>query len=357
MKKICIVQTDFNVGGIQRSLFNLLRNLDYSKYEIDLLLFERGGFFEGALPEKLNVIYLEKPSKKFSFMSFDSVLKKYSPALPDKRYDLAIDFNSYQNTCAAITKKLDASVRVMWIHNDVKIKLKNEWKYRVLWHFFKGKFKIYDRFAAVSEGLVEPFCEISGVDGKKVCVIPNYVDSEEIVRMSSDEPENFKVDPECFNLVALGRLCRQKGFDILIKAFAEAYAERKDLRLYIIGDGEDRGDLEELAGRLRLKDKVFLVGNRKNPFSCMARCDAFVSSSRYEGQGLNILEAKVLGLPLIITSNLEKYTSCGVRGTDDLAGALKAAVKKNRSPDLLEEYDRRVLGAFDSLAGIGCDPA
>ena len=351
MKKICFVQTDFNVGGIQKSLFNLLRNLDYGKYEVDLVLFERGGFFDGALPEKLNVIYLEKPPKKFSFMSFDAVCRKYAPELPDKKYDLAIDFNSYQNTCAAVVGKLNARKRVLWIHNDVKIKLKNEWKYRVLWHFFKGKFRIYDRFVAVSEGLVEPFCEKSGAAKERVSVIPNYVDTREIAEMSAAEPEDFCPDPECFNLVALGRLCRQKGFDILIKAFAQALWEREDLRLYIIGEGEDRGDLEELVGRLRLKDRVFLVGNRKNPFSCMALCDAFVSSSRYEGQGLNIVEAKALGLPIIITKNLEKYNSCGVPGTDDLVGAMKAAKRKEkRIPDPLTDYNARILEAFDVLA-------
>lgn len=353
MKKICFVQTDFNVGGIQKSLFNLLRNLDYEKYEVDLVLFERGGFFEGELPEKLNVICPGKPPKKFSFMSFDAVCRKYSPELPDKRYDLAIDFNSYQNTCAAIVKKLNAAKRAMWIHNDVGIKLKNEWKYRVLWHFFKGKFKIFDSFAAVSEGLIEPFCEKSGVAKEKVCVISNYVDAQEVLRMSAAEPEDFAPDPAFFNFAALGRLCHQKGFDILINAFAAARAERDDLRLYIIGEGEDRSELEELVGRLRLKDSVFLVGNRKNPFACMARCDAFVSSSRYEGQPLNIVEAKALGMPIIITKNLEKYNSCGVGGTDDLAGALKNAKRaEKRIPDPLTDYNRRILEAFDALAGF-----
>ncbi len=352
MKKICFVQTDLNVGGIQKSLFNLLRNIDYGKYQIDLFLFEKGGFFEGSFPKELNVIYLDHPGKKYSFMKFEKVVKKLSFALPepDKEYDLAVDFNSYQNICAALVNQVKAKRKVMWVHNDVGIKLKGEWKYRVLWHFFKGKFKIFDRFITVSDGLIEPFSQKAGVPKEKMETVCNYIDVEEILEKSKEDPQGFCPDPACFHFVAVGRLCYQKGYDILLEHFAKAVSRRPELRLHIVGDGEDRAELEERVGRLKLKDKVNFLGNQSNPFSYMARCDAFVSTSRYEGQGMNVMEAKVLGMPLYITKNLEKYNSCGVVGVEDLSEAMVTAVPvAQRVPDLLTEYNQKILDSIQRL--------
>lgn len=356
MKKIAFIQSDLNVGGIQKSLVNLLRNLDYTEYEADLYLFERGGFFGDSFPEKLNVIYLDTPSKRWSFRKFDTVVKKYPFRLPDpgKRYDLAVDFNSYQNVCAALAARLNAAKRVMWIHNDVKIKLSGEWKYRVLWHFFKGKFKIYDSFAAVSDGLIEPFCEMSGVDPAKVGTVNNFIDAREILRRAKEETEDFETDGNCFNLAAVGRLCYQKGYDIMLEAFCRASKERPGLRLYIIGDGEDREKLAALSGKLGIADKVRFCGNRSNPYACLARCDAFVSTSRYEGQPLNVMEAKVLGMPLIIAENLKKYVPADVECVSDVAGAMiKAEKTKPWTPDLLEDYDREIARRIGELAEYG----
>lgn len=351
MKKICIVQTDLNVGGIQKSLFNLLRNIDYTKFQIDLFLFEKGGFFEGSFPEALNVIYLEHPGKKYSFMKFDKVVKRLTFRIPEpeKEYDLAIDFNSYQNICAALVHQVKAKRKVMWVHNDVGIKLKGEWKYRVLWHFFKGKFKIFDRFVTVSDGLIAPFSKASGVSADKIETICNYIDVNEIVEKAKQSPEGFAPDPVCFHFVAVGRLCYQKGYDILLEHFAKAAERRPELRLHILGDGEDRSELEERVGRLRLTDKVEFLGNQPNPFGYMIRCDAFVSTSRYEGQPLNIMEAKALGLPIYITKNLEKYNSCGVLGVEDMTEALVNARREELCPDPLTDYNQRILDSLERL--------
>jgi glycosyltransferase involved in cell wall biosynthesis len=168
----------------------------------------------------------------------------------------------------------------------------------------------------------------------------------------AEEPEGLELDEDCLNLVALGRLCHQKGYDIMLNVFAEARKRRPDLRLYLIGDGPERAALEKLAQDLDVAEAVRFLGSRPNPFCYMARMDGFVSTSRYEGQPLNLMEAMAVGLPLYCTKNLEKYTE-GLRGYEDLASALAAAGKREKRPDDLAAYNRRILEGLAALAGDG----
>ena len=348
-KRIAFFQNEFTVGGIQKSLLNLLSNFDYDNFDVDLYLFDDNNYWESELPRELNIKYQKPVSKLFSFLPFDIAKLFIKPDFKNAgEYDLAIDFNSYQNSCAAGAIKAPAKKRVMWIHNDVGIKLKNEWKYRVLWSLFKGKFKYYDGFVAVSDGLIEPFSKASGMPKEKITSIMNYISIKEIREKLSQKPEGFSVDESCFNLVALGRICHQKAYDIMLDCFADAVKQREELRLYIIGDGEDRQAIEEQISALGLSDKVFLLGNQQNPFSYMDMMDAFISTSRYEGQPLNIMEAMAVGLPLYCTKNLEKYCPA-LTGYEDITSAIVNAKKEEKKPDDLMDYNSTILRQIAEL--------
>ena len=351
MKRIAFFQNDLGVGGIQKSIVNLLRNLDYDRFQVDLYLSEKTEFWAQDFPAELNIRYLKPISRFWSFVPFDLAKKCVHYDFPaGLEYDLAVDFNSYQFSCAMGALSVPAGKRVMWIHNDVAIKLRNEWKYRVLWHFFRGKFKYYDGFVPVSGALIEPFRAMSGITDKPFTVIPNYIDVEEIRRKVNEPVPGFPLDPACFNVAALGRLCHQKGYDIMLDVFAEAHRRREDLRLYIIGDGPDRRALETQRDRLGLGDAVRFLGSQANPFAFMARMDALLSTSRYEGQGMNIMEAMVLGLPVICPKHLEQYIE-GLQGTEDLVGALVRAYKMEKCPDDLADYNGQILQRVLSLCG------
>ena len=349
MLKIAIFQNDLGVGGIQKSLVNLLSNLDYSRLRVDLYLSVRDEFWSVGFPEELNVRYLSHTPRLYSFLPFDFARRCLKYDFPAEEYDLAIDFNSYQCSCAVGATTVPARRRVMWIHNNVEIKLQNEWKYRVLWHFFQGKFNCFDGFVPVSRALIEPFRRASGITDKPFTVIQNYIDVSDIRRKQQEEPVGLTVDAACLNFVALGRLCHQKGYDIMLDLFAKACAARNDLRLYIIGDGPDRAALEAQAAELGIADKVCFLGNQPNPYCYMARMDAFLSTSRYEGQPLNIMEAMAVGLPLYCSKNLEQYTE-GLHGREDLVQALTEAVREEKRPDDLVSYNGAILRALEQLA-------
>lgn len=350
MKSIAIFQSELGVGGIQKSCVNLLRAVDYSRVQVDLYLSSHDEFWQIDFPEELNIYYLKPISRAYSFLPFDAAKRRIKFDFPaGKVYDLAIDFNSYQCSCAVGALTVPAKYRVMWVHNNVQIKLENEWKYRVLWSAFKGKFKYYDEFIPVSKAIEAPFRAASGIGDKPCTVIQNVIDVAEIRGKMQETPEDLALDPNCLNFVALGKLCHQKGYDIMLSAFAEALKERGDLHLYIIGDGPDRAALMEQRDKLGLEDKVTFLGKKSNPYCYMAAMDAFISTSRYEGQPLNIMEAMAVGLPLYCTKNLESYTE-GLTGYDDIAAAIAGAKKETHKPDGLEEYNQKILNSIYELA-------
>lgn len=347
MKKIAIFQCDFNVGGIQKALLNILNDIDYTRCEVDVFVYDDKVFFDLPKHDNLNIVFC-KPYPFLNRIVYFNLLRRIvKKPKTDKVYDIAIDFNSYRNECAVGALSVPAKKRVMWIHNDVEIKKRNEIKYRVLWHFFKSKLKEYDEFAAVSPGIIDGFRRVSGIYDRKITAIPNHIDTEEIFRKAA-QPVDFRVDPANYNLCTMGRICHQKGFDILMNYMVKVHAARPDIHLYLLGDGPDREKLKDQIARLDLGDTVTLLGNQPNPFPYVDQMDGFVLTSRYEGQGLVIWEAKTLGLELFITDNLEKYNP-GISGYRDVTAALIGAKRKEKVRDDLREYNEAIRRSLDEL--------
>jgi glycosyltransferase involved in cell wall biosynthesis len=103
-------------------------------------------------------------------------------------------------------------------------------------------------------------------------------------------------------LIAVGRLAAQKGFDILIEAFARITAKHPDWHLAIYGEGPDRAELEQLRDALSLKENVSLQGLTKNVETVFAEASLFALPSRFEGYPNALLEALAAGLPVIATA-------------------------------------------------------
>ncbi len=344
MKKIAIFQDDLGLGGIQKSLINLLQNLDLSKYEIDLYLFSDETFFKADLDKRIKIIHKKAFFKGNKFVPFELLRKIYKNDIT-KEYDVAIDFNSYKQETAFYASTVKAKKRYILSHNDIVIKRKNEWKYRVLFAMFKSKYKYFDRFIGVSRGALYSLNEALGKDKKVGYILPNIIDTREI-KEKKDEPIDFKVDDKVYNLVTMGRLCHQKGFDILIDLMAKV--KRKDMKLYIIGGGPDEDKLRKRIAKYGLEEKVILLGRVADPYSIMSKMDGFILTSRYEGQGMVILEAKAVGLKIFIPKHLEKYNE-GIKGYRNLLKELEKAKRAHKSFDSLAKYNENILKEFDKI--------
>ena len=111
-----------------------------------------------------------------------------------------------------------------------------------------------------------------------------------------NEIKGVVFNEEDFKVMAMGRFSPEKGFDILIKAFENIVNINPNAKLYILGEGALKAQLEELILSLGLEKNVYLVGQKTNPFNIMRQSDLFVLSSHYEGQSMVLLEALTLSL-------------------------------------------------------------
>lgn len=347
---VAIFADNLNVGGIQKSLVNILGSGVFSGCEVDVFLFSEKCFFDvPALPENVRVVYLKPLPYVCHAVPFGILYRLHKPAPQTLRrqYDVAIDFDSYQNSTALGALQVKARKRVMWIHNDMRIKLREEPKYAFLWKMMRRKLRLYDEFVAVSEGIVEPFRAVSARTDCPVWVIPNLINTQEIFRRCNDAP-CARVDETKRNIASMGRLCHQKGFDLLLPDFQKAHETCPDLALWLIGDGPDRAALERQVRALGLQDAVHFTGNLPNPFPMLKKMDAFCLESRYEGQGMVLWEAKALGLELIFPKRLEKYNPDLV-GTDDVIGALTRVEKREKQPNDLADYNAKIRASLRAL--------
>ena len=347
MKRIAIFQRDLGIGGIQRSLINLITNTDLSHYMIDLYLFVPKGSAGITERENLRVFYM-KPLPYLNRVVPFSILKKdYSYSFPDVEYDLAIDYNSYSNECALCALTVPAKKRVMWIHNDLKVELKQTVKYKILFHAFRSKYKYYDEFVAVSAGVMAPFRAVTKLQTVPIRVIPNAINTAELFRLS-EEQVDFETDPEDTNFIFVGRFTKQKGIDLMIDYFADALMKRSDIHLYIMGEGPEERNIRLRLKALHIEDHVTMLPAVSNPYPYMLKTDALILTSRHEGQGIVLQEAKALGLDLIFPKRLQKYNPLAA-GTEDIVGAILAERPHEKTRDTLDSYNIRIKNALYEL--------
>lgn len=323
MKKIAIVTRRMIAGGIEKALISMIEIIPKNEFEITLFVMARGGEFEIDIPEyvrvkciygdektikakiinnikKLNGImaikvpfYIAKSKTAKSIFKQEEYLAKIMP-IQSERYDVAIAYHTPASfPIIYVSKYLKADKKYVWIHSDVEIYKEEMKKYISYYSNFN---KIY----CVSEYAKEKFVGLYPYLCKRTEVFYNIINDKKLI-MLSNKGQGFTDKYDGINILTVGRLTKQKGYDILPKIVRTLLNEGFDIRWYCIGDGELRGQLEEAIKKEGLEERILLLGTIVNPYPYFKTCDIYVQPSRHEGYCLTLAEAKIFNKPIITT--------------------------------------------------------
>ncbi len=336
-KKVLFVVDEQMYGGISTVLVNILRRLDYSNYDVDvLILHNRGnGISKENIPKNVNIISGTEffgaidytisaaiASKNISIILhkvqivlglktgwIKNRIAKERKKILKKHYDVEIAFKD--GFCALFTACGDSDKKISWLHISYDV-CDNTEKYRSL---FINVYEKIDRVVAITEDVSKTFNDIYHLENKTE-LIENLMDIDMIFEKSKDEIVDFPKDK--INLICVGRVAPAKAYPRFLEQIVKIKREGlfENVLVHIIGDGDEFLVVEKLIKDNDLGDCVKMYGYKENPYPYIAQSDMLVLPSFYEGQGIVLIEANLLGVPCFATrfANADKTLNYGKYG-------------------------------------------
>lgn len=307
MKKVLFVITMLGGGGAERALCNLTFAMP-ADIEYDILVSYESDY---DYPHKGNVISLGmKPIGKLTFSfqikSFFKRIVALKRLKKNNHYDACISFMDSANIANILTGKRYCKT-IVSVRNNIKENKSLSYRL-IIGTLVKMLYNRADKVASVSQGVKNSLIKDYGIKEDKIKVITNGFDTDSIKQLSKKEIGSTKVREfidNSFVFMTMGRLCGQKAQWHLIRAFAKLQKNvnkgDKEIKLLIMGKGNDREYLESLVEYYSLKDKIMIIPFQNEPFGIVSRCSAYVMTSMFEGYSNALCEAIICGLPCIVT--------------------------------------------------------
>ena len=335
-KKILFMVSSMNIGGVEKSLLSLLAVIPKEKYEITILTLDKKGGFLEYIPNNVKLIEAEwfkyiKPIimdspqniikryiKNYEFLKILSFIYSYFKtkktndryiyykhvlkSIPEckEKYDVAIAYAGPTEIIDAyISHKVKAEKKIAWVHFDIS-------KHKINKKLYNNLYERFNKIFAVSNECKKKLDEIIPAVRNKSEVLFNIV-SEDLINEMSESYVDFDDNYKGIKIITVGRLSKEKGQDLAIKALSKLKKDRYDVKWYCIGDGNSRREFERLIKEYNLEGDFLLLGATSNPYPYIKSADIYVQTSRHEGYCLTLAEAKALNKPIITTNFIGAY--------------------------------------------------
>ena len=335
MKKI-LVFAQSGVGGAERMTVTVTKTLNRLQYNVIYYLVDLTADGKNPLRDfipadlKVNIISKQHPLKMMWQLFNIMLIEK-----PDMVFSSVLYLNNkilpWRNLFPQ-TKFIIRCENYLYTYSTKQHKI------------IKISYPKADLIIAQTDEMKQELMEQIGISDNKVVVMQNPVDRETVDKKISEGqnpyPNNGKL-----HFVAVGRFAYQKGFDLLVEAFAKVVHQFPESELYIVGknDGDKNSTYEEvisIINKYGLQDKVYCVGYQNNPYVYVKYADCFVLSSRWEGLPNVLIESLYLGTPVaaftcipvisrIVTEGIDGYLA-DKENPSALADAMEKAVKLGR---------------------------
>lgn len=326
MKKILIVNNNMQIGGIQKSLLNLLNSIN-KDYDITLLLFSNYGVLYKDIPKNVKIVFADKRIqvlgtpwsniKKAPLLVYYKLLSKAICKVKGKDaalsflfkkqktipgYDAVISYShcteehalsictpEFVLKCTRSDNKI-CFIHCDYIHSDTFSEHNNT------------IYKRFDKIACCSESVRTNFLQMIPEIKEKTFTVRNFYDLS-VIEQAQKKPCNY--DRRFINLISVARLSKEKGIMRAIEALYRT--NRHDIRYYIIGSGPQENEIKEYIKEHALTEKVFLLGEKKNPYRYMLNADFLIVPSYHEAAPMVFDEAHILNLSVISSNTTSAY--------------------------------------------------
>lgn len=332
-QKLLFAIPTLNIGGAEKVLSNLLNYLDFDRYNVTLYVHEQTGPLEKLLPLKsIQIVYGNPPIDKLYCNQIGRVILSRSYSLKEKylkmrmslyrklagstrayakfikphkelpypAYDTAISYTDLTPSMLEfIINESNSGNKIVWIHNDFNPEALDY----IDEPLFLNLYRQFDNVICVSSGAAESLTNRFPEIRKKISVINNVIDAKEIHTKSREGKNNDKTE-EIITLISVSRITfAPKGYDRAIPVMAKLKSEGFNFKWQIIGGGPDLEKLEQLIEHYDLKNTVVLIGPTLNPYPHIKNADALLLISHFEAYPTVVLEAHILGTPVIVCQN------------------------------------------------------
>lgn len=326
-KKICFVLDQFLYGGIERVAINYLNGIDKTKFDIDVIILSNVEDMINQIPKECNVIRIDVPryhnplSRASTMIKRDAgailyygtyILKKCfvypidrikTSKLREKKYDVAIAFSGHLNDSYVVLEHIKAVKKMVWAHGLI-------YQYLLMSPAFEKMYKKFDKIISINH-----------IDQNDIFYCKPYL-KYDIVNIYNPTYKSKVVSDEDLNkkygkyILSVARLEEPKDFITLIEAYNKLGDDiKKEYNLVIVGDGPDRGKIENRIKELNLNKKIFMVGAQNDVDKYYQQAKLFVLSTKSEGLEMVIIEAMGNGCPVISTD--APYGPRDILGSND----------------------------------------
>lgn len=351
MKEIALVLPAMRMGGAEKIALNFIDDLK-KYYKVYLVLDKKEGSLLSEVPNDIEIIenriksfneivkkdisgfkpinllkdfiYFLKEKLKVDREKNHSYLIKRSGKL-DKKFDSAIVYVANVSTqIFSGIHRINADKKIAWIHGETN-ELKNV-------KLFTKYYNLFDYIFCVSNVSREHFRKRFPCVSTNTMVYYNRIRAE-IINSKANEPiERLKQNDEIV-LVTVARLTHEKGCSMIPKIVGELVEKKHKVKWYVVGNGNEFEIIKKDVSKLKLEDKIFLLGEKKNPYPYVKNCDIYVQPSFEEGYSTTICEAGILGKVIIGTT-----TSGGIR--EQLEDGVSGIIVEPTPKDIAEGIER-----------------
>ncbi|MFD2805424.1 glycosyltransferase [Litchfieldia salsa] len=346
-KKVAFYIESMVVGGAERVLIDLVNNLNPEKYEVTVIaLFKNSVYsdycfqFEDGFKSHVQYKYLIDNTsgiryRIFNYMNAHLSKKKIYQYLINDEFDVEVAFYEGWPTEFVSFSNQD-SYKIAWLHTD-----QHRLYEKLTINQIKEKKKVYESFSQIV-GVSEAVCKSYKFifpESEPRCVYNPVQD--DLIRTKAQKEE---IKPKQFvQFVTVGRLITIKGYERLISVLARCKREGYKFSLWIIGDGEEREHLRLIIERDQLEQEILLLGQKSNPYPFIKTADCLICSSYAEGLSTVVIEAIVLGKPVITTdcSGMDEIfgnLECGCICENSEEGLFLAIIQVLETPNRLDYY-------------------